>query len=60
MHEVLSIWLLWSEINKANDWLMMDDSRAIFFLAKDEKLKKYLAEEFLNHYNQGGGSQGPN
>ncbi|XP_039115173.1 uncharacterized protein LOC120250420 [Dioscorea cayenensis subsp. rotundata] len=35
------------QINKAYDWLMADDSRAMAFLAKDEELRKYWAEDFF-------------
>lgn len=32
------------EVNKAYDWLMADESRAISFLVKDEELRKFWAE----------------
>ncbi|KAH7659936.1 hypothetical protein IHE45_16G064100 [Dioscorea alata] len=35
------------DINKAYDWLMADDSRAMGFLAKDKELKKYWVENFF-------------
>ncbi|KAH7655576.1 Myb/SANT-like domain-containing protein [Dioscorea alata] len=35
------------EINRAYDWLMGDEMRAISFLAKDEELRMYWTEEFF-------------
>lgn len=35
------------EINKAYDQLMVNESKAISFLARDEELMKYLTEEFF-------------
>ncbi|KAH7672521.1 Myb/SANT-like domain-containing protein [Dioscorea alata] len=38
------------EINRAYDWLMGDEMRAISFLAKDEELRMYWAEDFFGGY----------
>ncbi|KAH7672327.1 hypothetical protein IHE45_09G047300 [Dioscorea alata] len=42
------------DINKAYDWLMADDSRAMGFLAKDDELRKYWAEDFFESIHSQG------
>ena len=43
-------------INKAYDWLIADNSQAMSFLEKDEKLRKYWAKDFYESlHDQGEG-----
>lgn len=49
------------QINKSDDWLMDDDSKAISSLMTDEELGMHWVVEYLDPLcNQGRGSRGPN